>query len=257
MNESELDALIAHDERHWWYRGRRRVLGEVLDRIALRPGSHLLDAGCGSGRELDELAARGRVAGVDLSPVAVASARARGHADVHCAPIEHLPFADETFDLVTCLDVIEHTPDDRDALAELRRVTRPGGLLVVTVPAYPSLWSAHDVACRHFRRYRSATLRAAATESGWTVLYHTHFNALLLPPAAVVRLARRRRIGDADSGRSELTMTPPALNRLLALPLRAEARVIAHGRRIPAGLSLLAVMAPAAPLSGSPPSRPA
>lgn len=255
MNESELDALIAHDEQHWWYRGRRRVLGEVLDRIALRPGSRLLDAGCGSGRELDELAARGRVAGVDLSPVAVGAARARGHADVHCAPIERLPFADETFDLVTCLDVIEHTPDDRVALAELRRVTRPGGLLVVTVPAYPSLWSAHDVANRHFRRYRSASLRAAATESGWTVLRDTHFNALLLPPAAAVRLVRRRRLDDADPGRSELTMTPPSLDRLLELPLRAEARLIGHGRRIPAGLSLLAVMAPAAELTAATATR--
>lgn len=250
MNEAELAAMIEHDEQHWWYRGRRRVLGRVLDRITLRPGSRVLDAGCGSGRELDELAARGRVAGVDLSPVAVASARARGHADVHCAPIERLPFADATFDLVTCLDVIEHTPDDRVALAELRRVTRPDGLLVVTVPAYPSLWSAHDVANRHFRRYRSASLRAAATDAGWTVVHDTHFNALLLLPAAVVRLARRRRLDDAGSGRSELTMTPRSLDRLLELPLRAEADLIGHGLRIPAGLSLLAVMRPVTPAAG-------
>ncbi len=234
--------MIDHDDRHWWYRGRRRVLNAVLDGIALPPGAHVLDAGCGSGRELDELARRGRVAGVDVSDACVARARSRGHADVHRAAIEQLPFADATFDLVTCLDVIEHTPDDRATLAELRRVTRPGGLLVVTVPAYPSLWSAHDVVNRHFRRYRPASLRAAAISAGWSLVRDTHFNALLLVPAAVVRVARRGHGADADAGRSELSLTPRALDPLLELPLRAEARLIGAGRRIAAGLSLLAVL---------------
>ncbi|HEY4279102.1 MAG TPA: class I SAM-dependent methyltransferase [Conexibacter sp.] len=253
MDASELAAMLDYSDHHWWYRGRRRVLAAVIDAIPLPPGARLLDAGCGSGRELDELAARGRVSGVDVSAVAVDCARARGHADVQRAAIERMPFADSTFDLVTCLDVIEHTPDDRESLAELRRVTRPGGLLVVTVPAYPSLWSAHDVRNRHFRRYRAASLRAAAAESGWSVLRDTHFNALLLPPAAVVRLARRRRAGADNSERdgdaatgpapSELAITPRALDALLELPLRAEAGIIGGGRRIGAGLSLLAVMA--------------
>ena len=293
MRASELAAMIAHDDRHWWYRGRRRVLAAVLDGIALPPGARLLDAGCGSGRELDELAARGRATGIDVSDVALACARRRGHADVRRAAIERLPFADATFDLVTCLDVIEHLPDDVAALAELRRVTRPDGLLVVTVPAYQALWSAHDLANRHLRRYRAASLRAAAGAAGWVVVRDTHFNALLLGPAAVVRLARRPRggggggaepraagagaagagaagagaagaggagagaageggagaggagegtAGGADGGRSELALTPPALDPLLELPFRAEARLIGGGRRIPAGLSLLAVL---------------
>jgi len=241
MHDAELAAMFAHDERHWWYRGRRRVINAVLDGLPLRAGSYLLDAGCGSGRELDELAARGRAAGVDLSPVAVASARRRGHDDIHRAAIEALPFAAETFDLVTCLDVIEHTPDDRATLAELRRVTRCGGLLLVTVPAYPALWSAHDVANRHFRRYVAATLHAAATDAAWSIVRDTYFNAVLLPPAAVVRRARRDRTTSSPTN-SELTLTPPLLNRLLELPLAAEAELIGHGRRIPCGLSLLAVL---------------
>ncbi len=169
--------------------GARR--GAAADRASARLAP--ARRGLRLGRELDELAAWGTVSGVDLSAVAVARARARGHRDVHCAAIERLPFADGGFDLVTCLDVIEHTAEDRVALAELLRVTRPGGLLVVTVPAYQSLWSAHDVANGHFRRYRSATLTAAATAAGWSVLHDTHFNAVLLVPAAAVRLARRSR----------------------------------------------------------------
>lgn len=238
MTEAELAAMLAHDEAHWWYRGRRRILAAVLDGLALPSHPAILDAGCGSGRTLDDLAARGTVAGVDTSALAVTAARRRGHADVHIAAVEQLPFADRTFDLVTCLDVIEHTPDDRATLAELLRVTRPGGALIVTVPAYPSLFSAHDEINGHYRRYRPATLRAAAGEAGWSAVADTHFNAVLLPGAAAVRVARRHR----STTRSELTFTPHALDRALELPLAGEARLIAGGHRLPFGLSLLMVL---------------
>jgi SAM-dependent methyltransferase len=238
MTEDELQAMMAADDRHWWYRGRRRVLRVAIERLPLVPRARVLDAGCGSGRMLDELARYGRVWGVDLSSEAVAASRARGHRVVRAA-IEEMPFGDGTFDLVTCLDVIEHTPDDRATLAELHRVTRPGGLLVATVPAYPALWSWHDEVNRHFRRYDRAALRAAARGAGWDVVGDTHFNGMLLAPAAAVRIAQRRRSGHA---RSDLALTPPALDRLLELPLRLESRFVAAGGRLPAGLSLLAVL---------------
>ncbi|MDX6714556.1 MAG: hypothetical protein QOH30_1114 [Baekduia sp.] len=239
MTQDELQTMLSSDERHWWYRGRRRVLRAQLDRLPLAPGARLLDAGCGSGRTLDELVRYGRVSGIDLSPQAVAAAQRRGHQDVRVGRVEQLPFADGTFDVVTCLDVIEHTPDDRASLAELRRVARPGGLLLVTVPAYQGLWSWHDEVNLHFRRYDSASLRAAAREAGWEVVGDTHFNSLLLAPAAAVRLAQRRRRRHAHS---DLDLTPPRLNGLLELPLRLEARLVAAGTRLPAGLSLLAVL---------------
>jgi SAM-dependent methyltransferase len=238
MTEDELQAMLAADELHWWYRGRRRVLRAAIDRLPLVVGARLLDAGCGSGRMLDELARYGRVWGVDLSSEAVAAARSRGHEVVRAA-IESMPFGDGAFDLVTCLDVIEHTCDERDALAELRRVTRPGGLLIATVPAYQALWSWHDEVNRHFRRYDCTALRAAARSTGWDVVGDTYFNSLLLAPAAAVRLAQRNR---GSHARSDLALTPPALNRLLELPLRLESQVIAAGARLPAGLSLLAVL---------------
>src|SRR4051794_35008260 len=126
--------MLALDERHWWYRGRRRVLRAVLDRIDLARPARVLDAGCGSGRTLDDLTRYGDVRGIELNPAGVEAARRRGH-DVRQAPVEAIPFEDGSFDLVTCLDVIEHTIDDVAALRELRRVTAPGGTLVVTVPA--------------------------------------------------------------------------------------------------------------------------
>lgn len=240
MDRSEIDAILAGDERHWWYRGRRRVLHAELDRVELAPDARILDAGCGSGRMLDDLRARGTVVGIDADAGAVAATRLRGHAARRCA-IERMPFADASFDLVTCLDVIEHTPDDRRTLRELRRVTRPGGTLVVTVPAYQALWSAHDVVNGHYRRYRVPELRAAAQEAGWCHLRDSYFNALLLGPAAVVRLTRRR--SGADSGRSELGLTPGWLNGLLEWPLRVEAAMLRGGARLPFGLSLMAAFA--------------
>ena len=239
MTSNELHAMLSSDEEHWWYRGRRRVLRAELDRLPLAPSARLLDAGCGSGRTLDELVDYGSVSGVDLSPEAVEAARARGHDDVHVARVEEIPFADATFDAVTCLDVIEHTPDDHVALAELRRVTRPGGLLLVTVPAYQALWSWHDEVNRHCRRYDSASLSAAARGAGWETVDDTHFNSLLLAPAAAVRVAQRRR---RFHRRSDLALTPSALNGVLELPLRLESRFVTAGTRLPAGLSLLAVL---------------
>ena|SRR5947209_1439904 len=149
MDAALMKATLAVDEHHWWYRGRRRVIRAELDKLVLPPDARVLDAGCGSGRTLQELADYGTVSGIELSEEAAELARARGIGEVRVGRLEELPWDDDTFDLITCLDVIEHTPDDVVALAELRRVCRPGGWLLVTVPAYQALWSLHDEANHH------------------------------------------------------------------------------------------------------------
>jgi SAM-dependent methyltransferase len=249
VEETELRAILEHEERHWWYRGRLRIVRHEVARLVLPRGARILDAGCGSGRVLDELAQYGSVTGVDTSPLAAAAAEARGH-EVSRARVEDLPFEDASFDLVTCLDVIEHTPDDLEALTELVRVTRPGGHLLVTVPAYQSLWSAHDERNGHYRRYRRWNLRQVAETAGWQLVHDTHFNSLLLPPAAAVRLAERKR---RHEQRSELTMTPRWLSPVLELPLRFEAALLRRGVSLAAGLSVAALFVRPAPA----PPRPA
>jgi SAM-dependent methyltransferase len=239
MRDSEFRAMVGAEERHWWYRGRRHVLAAELDRLALAPEPSILDAGCGTGRNLDDLARRGSVSGADIHPAAVDMARSRGH-DVQLAALEQLPWPAGHFDLVTCLDVLEHTDDDRAALAELWRVSRPGSHLVITVPAYPRLWSSHDVANEHRRRYRAETLRAVAEQSGWAWQRSTFFNSILLPAAALVRLAQGIHT-PRPVPESQLYLTPPRLNGALESTLRIEARLLRRGARLPAGLSLLAV----------------
>src|SRR5450432_62276 len=211
MDERLMKAMLDVDEHHWWYRGRRRIIRAELDRIPRGSEARVLDAGCGSGRTLEELGRYGEVHGLELNPEAAEIARARGRGEVVVGRLEELPWDDGTFDLITCLDVIEHTPDDRATLHELRRVCRPGGWLLVTVPAYQALWSEHDEANHHYRRYSRAMLRSAAAGAGWTVTRMTSFNSVLLAPAAAVRLVRRRlpaRNGAAD----DLNIPPGWLN---------------------------------------------
>lgn len=240
MRESEFQTMLEENERHWWYRGRARIVRAVLGRLGVPPGAELLDAGCGAGATLDDLAAFGHPHGVELNPLGVKAARARGHADVREARIEELPFEDGAFDCITCLDVVEHTADDVRSLSELRRVAKPGAPLVVTVPAYPRLWSHHDVVNNHFRRYTRKRLRRAAWQAGWGLEFETNFNSFYLLPAAAVRVVMR---SDPEAEhRSELALTPSALDWLLEWPLRAEAGLIRAGNTLPAGLSLLAVL---------------
>ena len=230
--------MLALDERHWWYRGRRRMLRALLDCVELPDAARVLDAGCGSGRTLDDLAAYGVAQGTELNPAGLRAARERGH-DVREGRVEAIPFENASFDLVTCLDVIEHTDDDVAALRELRRVTRAGGHLVVSVPAHPWLWSRHDEVNGHRRRYTRRSLHRAAEAAGWRVERQTGFNVAYLAPAAVVRLLTRRQEPET---RSELELTPAVLDRVLELPLRLEAALVRRGASLPTGLSLVAVL---------------
>ncbi len=241
-------ATLAVDEHHWWYRGRRRVIRAELDRLPLPAGARVLDAGCGSGRTLQELVDYGEVHGIELDPEAAALARERGHGEVRVGRLEELPWADASFDLVTCLDVIEHTEDDHVTLAELLRVTRPSGFMLVTVPAYQALWSRHDEANHHYRRYSRRSLRTACVAAGWTVWRISSFNSLLLAPAAAVRVAQRR-LGTHNGYTTDLALGPDWLNGVLERPLALEARWLGRGHALPAGLSVLAVLRrpPAAP----------
>jgi hypothetical protein len=140
--------------------------------------------------------------------------------------------------------VLEHVADDAAALAELRRVAAPGARLVITVPAYRWLWSAHDDSHHHLRRYTARGLRARVRAAGWRPLVETYFNSLLLAPIAAVRLLTR-------SDDSDYERTGPLLNRALTVPMRAEAAAIARGARLPAGVSVAMVVEPAGQGAGT------
>ncbi len=228
------------EDRHWWYRGRRTVLEGAIAALDLPAGARILDAGCGSGRNMVELARFGTVTGVELSDTSVEIARGRESGEVVEGSVLEMPFAEDSFDLAVSLDVIEHLEDDLAALRELRRTVAPGGLLLVTVPAYQWLWSGHDVINHHHRRYTRRTLQRVAEQAGWQQARTTYFNSLLLPVAIVLRVLDRFSRKTTESS-LDLWVPPEPLNTALEQPLNLEAAMIARGGRIPAGLSLLAV----------------
>jgi SAM-dependent methyltransferase len=237
--EFELQTHRAED-RHWWYQGRRHVLERTIERLGLPEQARILDAGCGSGRNMVELARHGAVTGVELSDTSAQLARERGAGEVLEGSVMDMPFDDASFDLAVSLDVIEHLEDDAGALRELRRVTTPGGALLVTVPAYQWLWSGHDEVNHHHRRYSRRTLLAAAHSAGWRLERSTHFNSLLLPAAILLRALERFKPAATKSS-LDLWIPPAPLNWALRQPLGLEAAVIGRGGSIPVGLSLLAV----------------
>jgi SAM-dependent methyltransferase len=228
------------EDRHWWYRGRRTVIERVLAGLRLPARARILDAGCGSGRNMVELARHGTVTGVELSPTSVRLARQRGIGEVVEGSVLEMPFSADSFDLAVSLDVIEHLEDDLGALREMRRTVTPGGSLLVTVPAYPWLWSGHDEINHHHRRYTRRSLERVAEQAGWEQVRTTYFNSLLLPAAIILRVLDRLSTKTTESS-LDLWVPPGAFNWLLERPLALEAGVISRGGRIPAGLSLLAV----------------
>jgi SAM-dependent methyltransferase len=228
------------EDRHWWYRGRRTVLDGVIADLGLAPGARILDAGCGSGRNMVELTHFGTVTGVELSETSVEIARSRDAGEVVAGSVLEMPFAESSFDLAVSLDVIEHLEDDLAALRELRRTVAPGGALLVTVPAYQWLWSGHDEINHHHRRYTRRALQRVGEQAGWKQARTTYFNSLLLPIAIVLRMLERVNTKTTESS-LDLWVPPAPLNWLLERPLVLESALISRGGRIPAGLSLLAV----------------
>jgi SAM-dependent methyltransferase len=241
MDEAFYRSYFEIEGRHWWFLGRRRLFLRLIeDRFGARRPIDMLDFGCGTGAFLEHLERFGAVSAVDSDASAVAFCHTRGRTEVQLVPADApLPFPDASFDLATALDVVEHIDDDVAALAELRRVLRPDGVLLVAVPAFMFLWGKQDEVSHHHRRYTARTMRRALTEAGFTVDRTTYFNTILFPPIAALRLARRL-LRRPSTRQSDFDVGPEALNRALGALFGAEARVIARWN-VPFGVSLLAL----------------
>lgn len=218
-------------EGYWWYVARSDLLETALSRYAAGAGL-ALDIGSADGPSAGWVAhAAGHVASVDIDP------RGLGTTGV-CASAMVLPFADATFDLVTAFDVVEHLDPEADALAEIVRVLRPGGVLLMAVPAYQWAWSDHDVANGHHRRYTKARAVTAVEAAGLHLERATHAFASVFPLFAAERLARRR-FGHRTQAQDIATIPqlPPALNRGLLRLARLDAAYLRR-RDLPFGSSV-------------------
>jgi SAM-dependent methyltransferase len=239
----EYDRIYELELRHWRYRALRETLRSALLRQARRHGAPLrriLDAGCGPGGTTQALATLAPTIGVDLHPRALALARRRGVGPLVHADVSRLPFADASFDAVVSVDVLYHrqVEDDRAVLAEFARVCRPGGSVVLWLPAYAWMRSAHDAVVHTARRYSRTGLRRLAAETGLAVESLTYLHAPVLAAALLRKGLERLRGGPA---RSSLGAPPRCVNELLARALALEGRVALRAP-LPFGISLLALL---------------
>jgi SAM-dependent methyltransferase len=233
--------MAAHDSTHWWYRARREILADYLTRYGKLPGdARILEIGCGTGHNLPMLAAFGAVEAIEIDPAARAIASERLGRPVGDAPLPALPGIERgAYDLVAVLDVVEHIEDDVAALAAMKSLLKPGGKILIAVPAHQWLWSAHDVVNHHHRRYSKATLRAAITAAGLKPARLSYFNSLLFPLAAAARIAGRM------TGRDDSDDSPPAkpLNMLFEKVFGLERYLVGRVPMTP-GVSIVTLASP-------------
>lgn len=241
MLPREYRVMFEIEQEYWWYRGLRVLVQELLARYANPDGStRILDAGCGTGKNLELFCERGDARGIDISEHAIEFCRMRGipSARTLVASILEVPFPDEFFDLAFSFDVICNIRDDVAAFAEIRRTLKPNGLVIAQMPAFQWLWSAHDVAVGHKYRYTENALRAKIERAGLNVEKLTYLNTALFPWIALLRFARRPAADGDDT--SDLTPLPHAVNAGLTRLFSAEMRR-ALDHHLPYGISLLAI----------------
>lgn len=237
-------------QNHWWFSSRTRALNALMQPLLPhKPGLRLLDVGCGAGNMIHHLSQYGQVKGLEIDPRPVKMARQRGY-DVDLFDVtQTMPFGDATFDAITALDVIEHNEDDMAILADSFRVLKPGGHIIITVPAFMFLWTHNDDLNAHVRRYTAGELREKLSKTGFEVQRVTYNNFFIFPLAATL-LTLRRSTGakpelashHVDETEYQVEMEPasPPVNTVLTAVGKVEAGLMRHVD-LPVGTSLIAI----------------
>ena len=241
MDRIVYDRMAAHDSTHWWYTARRDILADYLAREGDLPkDARILEIGCGTGHNLPMLAAFGTVDAIEIDPAARDIASARLGKPVGAAPLPELTGVERgSYDLIAVLDVVEHIADDVAALKAMAECLKPGGKILITVPAHQWMWSAHDVVNHHHRRYSKAGLTSVIRAAGLEPRKLGYFNSLLFPLAAAARLAGRL-TGKDDSDDSP---PPKIVNTLFEAIFRLERHLVGRVPLTP-GVSIITLAVP-------------
>jgi len=237
MDSQSIATHAAVEENYWWFVGRRAVIRRLASRYFPTDDRRILDWGCGAGGNYNLLTKFGSVLGVDSSEVSIEFCRSRNITSVQkISSIDdlHVP---EQFDLLTNFDVLEHLEDDEYFLRGAHRVLKPGGYVLITVPAYMFLWSQLDDILGHVRRYSRRQLIKKVEKCGFTVLRASYFITILSPLFILVRLVQRRNKKAAKL--EDLVVPLPApINRIFSLLVALEA-VLIRWVNLPFGTSII------------------
>lgn len=243
MRPDVYQAMARVEDTHWWFRARRRIITSVLERLALPAGATILDAGSGTGGNLAMLLSFGRVFAMEMDAEARVLANKRGIVTVEAGEFpEHIPFGDQQFDLIAMFDVLEHIEQDFRALTAIRARLKDGGRLLLTVPAFESLWGMHDTMHHHKRRYSLHPLTRLIERAGYRVVSTSYVNFWLFPLIATLRILDRitsgRIIGKKAESNAELSIPPAPINDMLEAIFASEAGLIKK-TRLPWGISII------------------
>lgn len=242
MQENEYKTLYELEDYYWWYVGRRKIISSLLSLALKKQPQLIIDYGCGTGSNLELLKNFApRTIGLDIAPQSIEYCRKRGLTDVHLIKNEadlkaHAP---QGADLITLLDVLEHVEDDVGMLKTLGANLSPDGVLLITVPAYQFLWSNHDIALHHKRRYTLGNLKRKLNNAGFVPVKATYAISFMFPVIAFYRLANTVvRSTDISDPKSSHVILPPKLNRFIINLLFLEAWLCKY-LRLPFGTSVI------------------
>lgn len=238
MEREAYDLMERQEATHWWFVARRKIVSALIAReVPLTSSSRILEAGCGTGGNLDMLKSHGRLAAFEFDPDARSVAQTKSGLEILPGALpDRVDVGDVQFDMIAMLDVLEHLDEDDASLETLRRMLKLDGSIVITVPAVPWLWSAHDVIHHHKRRYTRQQLTSLLEKTGFQNVRVGYFNSLLFPLAVVDRFLRAWGLRQSDT-RGEVS---PRFNRMFERIFSLEAPLI-DKVRFPIGLSLYAV----------------
>ncbi len=235
MEAKAYEDMASVQSRHWWYRARRTILADYIASLGLSPGSALLEVGCGTGGNIGMLEEYGYVTAVERDDFARESAIDLTGIEVVNDQLPELASIGKKFDLLCLFDVLEHVEQDRESLIKLKSLLKPGGTLLITVPAYQWLYGRHDEVLHHHRRYRRSKLAGMLTEVGYRVSYASYFNSILFPIVAITRTIELISKPEVPLGSKMPGRLP---NALLYHVFKIE-RLILRLIRIPFGTSIL------------------
>jgi len=225
--------------RHWWFVARRKIIRKIIESLGLPRDAKILEVGCGTGGNLELLSWFGEVTAVEVDAEArrIAKERCVGRVVAGQLP-DGLDLGGQKFDLIVLLDVLEHINDDVGSLVALKKSLKKEGKILITVPAWPFLWSEHDEFHHHVRRYRSGEIRSKLGKAGYELRYSGYYNTLLFPVVVAVRI--KNKILRRGSAGDDLDVPCNLLNKLIEKIFSAE-RFFLPGAKFPIGISIIAI----------------